>query len=510
MHATIPELDGTILDAPRFNCALGRSENLFKAMADVCLTDGRGYVDYLWPKPTENGMTDEVPKLSYVELFEPWGWVVGTGLYIDDIERDANERLEAVIKELQISFSQVKVAQTGYMFLFTGEQEMLVHPYLEGADFSKLLNPETGNPVLADLIEAAHTPSQRLLYTWDKPPEFEGLFEFKKMAFVYYFEPLDWYLASSVYSDETESTASEVRLRVMTLGLLILLVGVVLSFWLSSGISRPLLRLTKAAKYIHSHSDLHNRVPIMGTVETKELGIVLNRMLASLQEEISERRQTELTLKDALQEKEVLLKEVHHRVKNNMAVVISMLNMQSKRVNNDMVRLALEESRSRISAMSLIHEALYRSDNLAEIHLRDYVSNVFNALQQTMVQVHGGVVFTMAGDTVNLPIDQAVPCGLVLNELITNSLKYGYPNGGPGVINLVAHVENNNWVQLDYSDDGIGLPENYDPSIKNTLGMRIVKLLVENQLGGELSWINGPGAHFIIRWPTEFIDNVEL
>lgn len=132
MHATMGYLDGEILDDPMFNCALGRGENLFKAMVDVCEDSGKGYVDYLWPKPTPDGLSERVPKLSYVELFEPWGWIIGSGLYVDDIETDAAERLEVVLEELRNSFANIKVAQTGYMFLFNGDQEMLVHPYPPG------------------------------------------------------------------------------------------------------------------------------------------------------------------------------------------------------------------------------------------------------------------------------------------------------------------------------------------------------------------------------------------
>ena len=502
MHPVTPELDGQVLDAPQFNCALGRDENLFRAMVDICLQDGQGYVDYLWPKPTEEGTTDRQPKLSYVQLFEPWGWVVGTGLYIDDIERDAEERLQAALKELQVMFSHVKVAQTGYMFLFTGQQEMLIHPYLAGADFSVLLNPATGNPMLEDLMAAAHSPSNKVLYIWDKPPDFAGQFRFSKMAFVKYFEPFDWYIASSAYHDEMEQPAEIVRWRVMMLGGVLLLASLVLSLWLSRSLTKPLLQLSRAARNIRGQSVAQDKVPVSGTFETRELGEVLNGMLSSLsQDEIAERRQTESTLKNALQEKEVLLREVHHRVKNNLAVVVSLLSMQAKRMNDEQVRVALEESRSRIAAMSLIHENLYRSESLAEIPLKEYVAALYSSLQQAMMQGPGGIALSMGGLPVSLSMEQAVPCGLVLNELITNSLKYAYPEGGPGAIRIEAAVTPGNRLQLDYFDDGIGLPEDFDPATTNSLGMRIVTLLVENQLGGTLAWEIQKGAHFTLCWP---------
>ena len=500
MHATMEYLDGEILDDPMFNCALGRGENLFKAMVDVCMDSGKGYVDYLWPKPTPDGLSERVPKLSYVELFEPWGWVIGTGLYVDDIENDANERLHVVLEELRNSFANIKVAQTGYMFLFTGDQQMLVHPYLVGEDMTKLLSPETGNPILEDLIQTVNNSQQKLTYTWDKPPEHAGDFRFKKTAFVNRIEPLDWYIASSVYNDETEKTATEVRWRVILLGLILLAVAFVLSVLLARSLARPLGELSKAAKEIDIEGGLKERVPVGGTEETRELGLVLNSMLGSLQEEITERRQAEATLTRALQEKELLLREVHHRVKNNMAVVSSMLNMQAKRVSDPEVRQALEESRSRISAMSLIHETLYRSNNLAEIPLKEYIEEIFHALLQAMMRIKGGVRLEIVGDPVTLTVEQAVPGGLVLNELITNSLKYGYPDGGPGVIRIATHLREDGWIDLTYSDDGIGLPDDFSLDDQKTLGMRIIRLLVENQLDGRLDWKSGPGAMFEISW----------
>lgn len=510
MHATIPELDGQILDAPRFDCALGRNENLFRAMVDVCEEYGKGYVDYLWPKPTHHGLTDRVPKLSYVEPFRPWGWIVGTGLYIDDIEADADKRLAAVLKELQAYFARVKVGESGYTFLFNGDEEMLIHPYMAGEDLSKYPNPSTGNPILVDLKKAANSPSQNLKYIWDKPPDHSGEFKFRKIAYVQHFAPLDWYIASSVYFDESEKIARELRWKVIVIGVILLAMGLVLSLWLSSSLARPLTELSSAAKAIRSNGGLHDKVPVSGTIETRELGTVLNEMLSSLQSEISERRQAEATLKSALSEKEVLLREVHHRVKNNLAVITSLLNMQAKRVDDLVVKASLEESRSRIAAMSLIHETLYQSDNLAEIPLKEYVGNVYKILQQVMMKSPGDVRFTMSGESINLTIDQAVPCGLVLNELITNSLKYGYPKGGKGTISLSAEIIKDHWVQLNYSDDGVGLPVDFSPNQKKKLGMRIVRLLVENQLGGEFSWKTGPGARFTIRWPLYEEDSVEV
>jgi len=147
IHPTIPELDDTILDDPKFNCALGVKQNLFQAFVDICLAEGQGYVDYLWPKPTETGLTEDQPKISYAALFKPWDWVVGTGVYIEDIELDAQKRLNAIVFELRQTFSRVGLTKTGYMFIFTGDNQMLVHPSLAWTDGRVLTNPFTRNPL---------------------------------------------------------------------------------------------------------------------------------------------------------------------------------------------------------------------------------------------------------------------------------------------------------------------------------------------------------------------------
>ena len=137
MHPVTPELVGVLLDDPRF----GRNKNLFIAFLDVCSEHGGGYVDYLWPKPTPDGLTEDQLKISYVELFKPWNWVIGTGVYIDDIEAESKKRFEAILDELQQTFSKVKMIKSGYLFLITKDKEVLLHPVLERHTDGSTLNP---------------------------------------------------------------------------------------------------------------------------------------------------------------------------------------------------------------------------------------------------------------------------------------------------------------------------------------------------------------------------------
>jgi two-component sensor histidine kinase len=529
VHPTIPQLNGKILDDPAFNCALHRRQNLFQAMVDVSLADGQGFVDYLWPKPMDGGLTVEQPKISYVRLFKPWNWVVGTGVYIDDIEAETQKRLDAVIDELEQTFSKVKVADSGYLYMFNGQREMLIHPLLEGTDFTTLNNPTTGHPILDDLIAAANRSSHFLDYKWNKPTEDPGHYDFWKRSYVTYFEPLGWYIAASVYFDEIRAPSQALRAKILYISMVFLTAALIGSLLLSKSLVKPLHRLTAAAKRIQHRGIDASDIPIMGTVETRELGTILGYMIRSikaavrakeellnaleagnlelsrtnikLESEIRSRRDTEKKLRATLDEKEILMREIHHRVKNNLAMIVSLLRLQEASFTDERIKMALNDSRSRIHAMALIHETLYRSENLANLKVDQYISKLIDAVKAAMEKAAGRVHFKVLTDDIQLSSDQAVYCGLILNELITNALKYAFPDNS-GIIAITARYKRErSWIGLTVSDNGIGMPEDWEQRRKDSLGMRIISLLIEHQLEGEWRLENDNGTHFFIEWP---------
>ncbi|MFH2059114.1 MAG: cache domain-containing protein [Pseudomonadota bacterium] len=299
MHTTIPELDNRVMDDPKFNCALGTKQNLFQAFVDVCLAKGEGYVDYLWPKPTEDGLTEDQPKISYVALFKPWNWVLGTGVYIDDIEADAQERLNAIITELQQTFSKIRVAKSGYMHIFNGDYQILVHPHLAWTDGSFLKNPSTGSLFLKDLMIASRTPEKAYEYMWDKPPAHKDEYNFLKRAYIEYFPPLDWYIASSLYVDEIESTSRTLVKTIFYLSIFFLIVSIFLSILFSKTLTNPLSKLMLSAQDIEKNGISSANIPITGTKETKALGIILKQMIHSISKSINEKETLLTELQDA-------------------------------------------------------------------------------------------------------------------------------------------------------------------------------------------------------------------
>jgi two-component sensor histidine kinase len=202
-------------------------------------------------------------------------------------------------------------------------------------------------------------------------------------------------------------------------------------------------------------------------------------------------------------EKEVLLKEVHHRVKNNLAVIIGLLRMQAARIVDPPTKEALQDCHERVKAMALVHETLYQSEGFTAIPLESYARALCDNLMQMMsVEQKGiGVQVIIEAKDVLLPIDQAMPCGLILNELLTNALKYAFPHGLGGQIHISAHFNKSGVFELEVRDNGVGLPLNFSPENCNTLGFRIISALVEHQMEGHWEIKNANGACFSIRWP---------
>jgi len=221
-------------------------------------------------------------------------------------------------------------------------------------------------------------------------------------------------------------------------------------------------------------------------------------------DDITERRRSQQVLQSSLAEKEVLLREIHHRVKNNMQVISSLLNLQSHGAEDERLVRLFEESQNRVRAMALIHEILYENSNLARIDLGEYVSKLATSLIRMYGTDSGRVDLNIKASGVTLEMDDTMPCGLVINELLSNSLKYAFPDGKNGEISIEASRDDTGPLVLKVSDDGIGLPDEVDYRNTETMGMRLVTGLVESQLGGRVSLDRTHGTCFTITFePTE-------
>jgi len=207
--------------------------------------------------------------------------------------------------------------------------------------------------------------------------------------------------------------------------------------------------------------------------------------IAGICEDISDRKFTESRIQAALREKEVLLKEIHHRVKNNMQVVSSLLQLQAQYIEDEPTLALFEESQTRIHSMALIHEQLYQSENLARIDLPSYVEDLVANLCQSFGCGNTSIQFNLNVDPIYLNIETAIPCGLIINELVSNSLKYAFPKSLTGEINIKFNQINSQQFHLSIQDNGSGFPADFDVETSETLGLRLVRMLI-HQLDGTL------------------------
>lgn len=219
--------------------------------------------------------------------------------------------------------------------------------------------------------------------------------------------------------------------------------------------------------------------------------------------DITDQKRAEEFLKAALQEKTALLLEVHHRVKNNLQVIASLLRLEGFRSNSDETKTVLRDMQGRIRAMALLHETIYRRGNFSAIDLGSYIGQIAVESLKALATRSGQVHLRQDMEVVHVGLDQATPCGLLISELISNCLKHGFPEGRSGEINLALHAmcESNQW-RLTVSDTGVGLPGDFETKRQKSLGLQLVSDLAA-QMGGTLQIGSGPEAIFTIDFKAE-------
>ncbi|MBD2461440.1 CBS domain-containing protein [Oscillatoria sp. FACHB-1407] len=235
------------------------------------------------------------------------------------------------------------------------------------------------------------------------------------------------------------------------------------------------------------------------------IAIQQSELYQQAQTELNERKRAEEQLKLSLKEKESLLKEIHHRVKNNLQIISSVLRLQSDYIKDEKILALFNESQHRIRSMALIHEKLYQSKDLSSIHMGDYIDDLTNSLLRSYGAMSHNILLQAEVDNVWLDIDKAIPCGLIINELISNALKHAFPNPTDSehqnnIIRVDIHQTNAARFQLKISDNGIGLPKEIDFRNTESLGLELVCIFTE-QLGGEIELNREQGTSFTITFP---------
>jgi PAS domain S-box-containing protein len=216
--------------------------------------------------------------------------------------------------------------------------------------------------------------------------------------------------------------------------------------------------------------------------------------------DVTESKRAEEQIRTSLAEKEVLLREIHHRVKNNLQIISSLLYLQTKRAKDEETIATLQDSQNRVKAMSLIHEKLYQTENLSHINMEEYILSLVQSLFTSFGVTTNTIDLQVLATDVYFGVDLAIPCGVIINELISNALKYAFPNGSKGSIRIEVETSREGGWELKVEDDGIGLPDDLNIERSNSLGLQLVSNLVE-QLNGEIIITKEKGgAKFIIKY----------
>jgi PAS domain S-box-containing protein len=221
---------------------------------------------------------------------------------------------------------------------------------------------------------------------------------------------------------------------------------------------------------------------------------------SALVTENRQRSTAEEQLRTSLHEKEVLLREIHHRVKNNLQIIVSLLYLQANKTDDPGFSEALMESQTRVRSMALIHEKLYQSDNLSSIDFEGYLKNLVANLMVSYGVDRSRVKVTIAVDSLPMTINTAIPLGLIMNELVSNTLKYAFPQGNSGEVSIRGSMEGDT-IHICVRDNGRGIPESFDWKHADSLGLSLVQMLIR-QLKGTIELSRNAGTEFTISVPT--------
>ncbi len=240
--------------------------------------------------------------------------------------------------------------------------------------------------------------------------------------------------------------------------------------------------------------------PFFASLNVTPIQMEGEEILLTVIMDITKRKRAQEQVAAALREKEVLLREIHHRVKNSMQVIVSLLRLHARRINDPQAHDAFSDCQNRIQAMALIHETLCQSPSLAHVGVTEYLGGLVRNLTRAYSGAFARVSVTVDAGEQEVSIDQAVPLGMIINELVSNALEHAFPEARQGEVRVSCQLADDNRLELVVSDNGIGMGSEVDPRCSETMGLRLVMRLAEDQLGGKVSISADPGTTFTISF----------
>ncbi len=449
--------------------------HLFNEMVELAEEKGEGYVSYYWQFKDQPEIVAE--KLSYIELFEPWGWIIGTGLYLEETYKQISSLISS-ITIISLIVLSIILGLSVYLlrqgFFITRTKYELVDKLFESENKYKFLVEYLNEGIV--VIDSDGTIS----YVNDKLCYMLGYTR-------------DEMVGTNMYRffDEENGAVLQAQFEAR-----------------KNGAEQP-YELSWKTKQGNTLSTIVSPKPIQGRDGDF-------RGSFSVITDITRQKTTELELQSAINQKNSLLREVHHRVKNNLQLISSLLNLQKGKFEDPLITEAITDSQLRVQTMANVHELLYQSENFDRIDMKDFVEQISSNLKSTYLTDASLVTISISIDNVHLRVEQAIPCGLILNELLSNSLKYAFSElltaDQPAENTVTIEMKREDrGVVLRVADNGVGLPEGASFEGEETLGLKLVALLSE-QLEGSVSvdgnggaGVGRVGAKFTITFPNKLV-----
>jgi two-component sensor histidine kinase len=435
------------------------------------LAEREGYLEYIWQNSFE---PLPLPKALYMAEYPPRDWIVASTAYRQEFVGlvDA-ERLADLV-------SGIPVGKGSYSVVVSREGAFVAHPDFPGRRLAEFFDPAEEARIMAILFGE---PAGTLRYSW---PDLASGERSEKLLVFRYMPDFDWTIATTL--DIRQIRRPVVVYSVLSVALAFVFVVLVIntSLRVAHTVSDPIIRLAEAAESGRATASTSE----FGSVP-RELALLtgrFNTLMARIEEQ-------QAVLQRSVCEKTVLIREIHHRVKNNLQVIASLLNLQAADAADPADAALFQRSCDRVISIAMVHEQLYQTENLSmipfDLYLEDLLSHIGNTNHVD------GIVTRLDVESIALGIDRAVPCGLIVNELVTNAYKHAFPAAARGSIG-VSFRRNGEHYMLEVEDTGAGIA----PELEKSLGMTLVYTLVE-QVGGTITVTGDNGTTVRIVFPVE-------